>query len=149
MKKLTYFGVFVGLSLIAWLVAWQGAESIGATLSEIGVGVLLLLPIYAIYLAMGVVSWRLLFVPGREPPFAVSLNANIGLLRQNFGIDYLSLRLIGLQVAIRDLAGAWHRQTLAHPVRRQVRWNLQRRQASRALVRFRLLGHRVFDHLLQ
>ena len=65
MKKLTYFGVFVGLSLIAWLVAWQGAESIGATLSEIGVGVLLLLPIYAIYLAMGVVSWRLLFVPGR------------------------------------------------------------------------------------
>ena len=75
MKKLTYFGVFVGLSIIAWLVAWQGGESIGATLSEIGVGVLLLLPIYAIYLAMGVVSWRLLFVPGREPPFAVSLNA--------------------------------------------------------------------------
>ena len=82
MRKLTYFGVFLGLSLIAWLVAWQGAESIGATLSEIGVGVLLLLPIYAVYLAMGVVSWRLLFVPGREPLFAVSLNA-IGLVARS------------------------------------------------------------------
>jgi len=75
MKKLTYFGVFVGLTLIAWLIAWQGAGAIWSTLTELGFGVLLLLPVYAIYLAMGVVSWRLLFVPGREPPFAASLNA--------------------------------------------------------------------------
>ncbi|MED5359805.1 MAG: lysylphosphatidylglycerol synthase domain-containing protein, partial [Pseudomonadota bacterium] len=104
MKKLTYFGVFVGLSLIAWLVAWQGAVSIGATLSEIGVGVLLLLPIYAIYLAMGVVSWRLLFVPGREPPFAVSLNAiwigsavNTLLPVASLGGEAVKARLLTLQ----------------------------------------------------
>ena len=104
MKKLTYFGVFVGFSLIAWLVVWQGAEAIGATLSEVGVGVLLLLPIYAIYLAMGVVSWRLLFVPGREPPFAVSLNAiwigsavNTLLPVASLGGEAVKARLLTLQ----------------------------------------------------
>ena len=75
MKTLAYFGIVVGLSLIAGLILWQDASSISMVLLEINVGIFCLLPVYAIYLAMGVISWRLLFAPGREPPFGLSLNA--------------------------------------------------------------------------
>ena len=75
MKTLAYFGIVVGLSLIAGLILWQDASSISMVLLEINVGIFCLLPVYAIYLAMGVISWRLLFAPGREPSFGLSLNA--------------------------------------------------------------------------
>tara|TARA_B100000676_G_C18054445_1_gene833457 strand:- start:24 stop:989 length:966 start_codon:yes stop_codon:yes gene_type:complete len=75
MKPLAYLGVVVGLSLIAWLIIWHDAGSISMALFEINFGILYLLPIYAIYLSMGVFSWRLLFAPGREPSFGWSLNA--------------------------------------------------------------------------
>ena len=75
MKTLAYFGIVVGLSLIAGLILWQDASSISIVLLEINVGIFCLLPVYAIYLAMGVISWRLLFAPGREPSFGLSLNA--------------------------------------------------------------------------
>ena len=75
MKTLAYFGIVVGLWLIAGLNLWQDASSISMVLLEINVGIFCLLPVYAIYLAMGVISWRLLFAPGREPSFGLSLNA--------------------------------------------------------------------------
>ena len=75
MKTLAYFGIVAGLSLIAGLILWQDANSISMVLLEINFGIFCLLPVYAIYLAMGVASWRLLFAPGREPSFGLSLNA--------------------------------------------------------------------------
>ena len=74
MKTLAYFGIVVGLSLIAGLILWQDASSISMVLLEINVGIFCLLPVYAIYLAMGVISWRLLFAPGRfsSTPFRPS-----------------------------------------------------------------------------
>lgn len=69
MRIIAKIGFLIGLAVIIGLVLWQGAAPVGAALLTLGVGVLLLLPVYAVYLAMGVYSWRLLFLPGREPAF--------------------------------------------------------------------------------
>ena len=76
MRSVALIGVFVGLALVVGLVAWQGLSPIADAFGALGIGILMLLPIYLVYLMMGVVSWRLLFVPGREPSFAMALNAN-------------------------------------------------------------------------
>lgn len=75
MKTLSYIGFLLGLAAITGLVAWQGVGPIAAALGELGVGVLLLPLVYLAYLIILVVSWRMLFVAGREPGFLATLNA--------------------------------------------------------------------------
>lgn len=69
MKRTAYIGFILGLAAITALVVWQGAGEVGRALAELGAGVLLFLPVYAVFLAVGAVSWRLLFEPGHAPGF--------------------------------------------------------------------------------
>ena len=69
MKRTAYIGFILGLAAITGLVVWQGAGEVGEALGELGAGVLLFLPVYAAFLAVGAISWRLLFEPGRAPAF--------------------------------------------------------------------------------
>lgn len=74
-KGSAYAGLLLGLTGIIALVVWQGFQPVARALIELGAGVLLLLPPYAVYLAMGVWSWRLMFAAGREPPFGIAVTA--------------------------------------------------------------------------
>lgn len=76
LRNVAFIGVFAGLAIILCLVIWQGVDPIVDAFEALGIGIFLLLPVYLLYLIMGVVSWRLLFIPGHEPPFTVALNAN-------------------------------------------------------------------------
>ena len=75
MKTLSYIGFLFGLAGITGLVAWQGIGPVAAALGELGAGVLLLPLVYLLYLIVLVVSWRMLFIAGREPGFLAMLNA--------------------------------------------------------------------------
>ena len=74
-KASAWIGLFLGLAGLIGLVIWQGIAPVSRALSELGIGVLLLLPVYVVYLAMGVWSWRLLFPAGREPRFGAAFIA--------------------------------------------------------------------------
>ncbi len=73
MKIVSYTGLFVGLAVIAVLVAWQGFGNVGAILMTLGWGIVLLPFLWLPQLSLNGASWRMLFTPGRAPGLAGSV----------------------------------------------------------------------------
>jgi glycosyltransferase 2 family protein len=75
MRLVTGIALLAGLALVTVLVAWYGFRTVALAMSTMGAGVLLLPLVYAPHLAGGAASWRLQFLPGRQPPFFAALRA--------------------------------------------------------------------------
>lgn len=75
MRLVTGIALLAGLAAVTILVAWHGFGTVALAMSTMGAGVLLLPLVYAPHLAGGAASWRLLFLPGRRPPFFAALRA--------------------------------------------------------------------------
>jgi putative membrane protein len=73
---LAWLGLLAGLSAIAFLVAWNGVDTVGRAIAS-GGWALLLLTFYVVFDVGGTaVSWRLLFAHGRVPRLARALEAS-------------------------------------------------------------------------
>ncbi len=75
MKRFTILTLLVGLAAVTALVVWQGTTEIAKTLAELGFGVLLLLPVFALYLIISVFANRYLFPPHQMPAVVPLFNA--------------------------------------------------------------------------
>jgi putative membrane protein len=75
MKRLTILALLVGLAAVAALVVWQGAAEIARAMGELGLGVLLLLPVYVLYLLISAASFRYLFPVYQIPAVVPLFNA--------------------------------------------------------------------------
>jgi putative membrane protein len=75
MRLVTGIALLAGLALVTVLLAWHGFRTVAVAMGAMGAGVLLLPLVYAPHLAGGAASWRLQFLPGRQPPFIAALRA--------------------------------------------------------------------------
>ena len=69
MKRLTYAGLLIGLTVLAGLIAWRGIGEVGAILLSSGWGLLVLPIVWAPMLLLTAVAWRMLFEPDAAPQF--------------------------------------------------------------------------------
>jgi len=67
MRRARYVGLAFGLGLLVAIVAWRGAGDVAASLLAAGPGVLLLVPLFALPLALASAAWGLLFARARGP----------------------------------------------------------------------------------
>ena len=85
LRRLTILAFILGLAAVAVLVAWQGFGAVATALADLGWGILLMMPFYALFLALGTASWRMVFVSGRAPDFwpaalAIWIGASVNVL---------------------------------------------------------------------
>jgi putative membrane protein len=69
MKSASIIGLFVGVAILIWLVAWQGVTEIADLLIRSGWSLLLVPLIWAPTLLMTTTSWQLLFPSHQAPNF--------------------------------------------------------------------------------
>ena len=73
MRKLTITALILGLGAVIALVAWQGFGTVAVAFADLGWGILLMVPFYAVFLLVGAASWRMVFVSGQAPNFGPAL----------------------------------------------------------------------------
>ncbi len=67
--------MLLGLAVVTALIALQGAATVAGIVASTGWGIVLLMLLYVPHLAIGTVSWRLLFAAGRLPGFGDAMYA--------------------------------------------------------------------------
>ncbi len=75
MRVVSYIGLVVGLGLMIALVLWQGLGEIIGLLLDFGWTLLLLPVVWVPCLVPAALSWRMLFLPGREPAVSRTVHA--------------------------------------------------------------------------
>ena len=73
MSRLTVAALIFGLGAVVALVAWLGFGTVAVAFAELGWGILLMVPFYALCLLVSTASWRMIFVSGQAPNFGTAL----------------------------------------------------------------------------
>ncbi len=75
MKTTSTIAMLLGFAVVTALITWQGAATVAGIVASTGWGIVFLMLFYLPHLAIGTISWRLLFAAGRAPGYGEAMYA--------------------------------------------------------------------------